>query len=50
MNQELNCEQLYERNLLIKKTESDLRMEEAKLTMLRKIKSSQALQVFYFCQ
>ncbi|PAV60229.1 hypothetical protein WR25_10994 isoform B [Diploscapter pachys] len=44
MNQELNSEQLYERNLLIKKTESDLRMEEAKLTMLRKIKSSQALQ------
>uniref|UniRef100_A0A1I7XHT4 P66_CC domain-containing protein n=1 Tax=Heterorhabditis bacteriophora TaxID=37862 RepID=A0A1I7XHT4_HETBA len=43
MSKELSEEQKRERNMMIKKCEAELRLEEAKLTMLKKIKASQML-------
>ncbi|KAK6727461.1 hypothetical protein RB195_005260 [Necator americanus] len=43
VSKELTSEQRHERTLMIKQCEAELRLEEAKLTMLKKIKASQML-------
>ncbi|KIH63240.1 hypothetical protein ANCDUO_06459 [Ancylostoma duodenale] len=43
VSKELTPEQRHERTLMIKQCEAELRLEEAKLTMLKKIKASQML-------
>ncbi|KJH48601.1 hypothetical protein DICVIV_05288 [Dictyocaulus viviparus] len=43
MSKELTPEQRHERTRMIKQCEAELRLEEAKLTMLKKIKASQML-------
>lgn len=43
MSKELTAEQRHERTLMIKQCEAELRLEEAKLMMLKKVKASQML-------
>lgn len=45
LHRDLSDEQKRERELLLKTMEADLRLEEAKLTMLKKLRLSQQVSV-----